>query len=144
MATTTATTDEHGSGGPGPEVPKKLNRTVKKLAAAGETPVQIAPAILKSQASSQMLAIARMGMMDKILGYLVTTRKNVHFVRPGIAWDKVQTVPLEKIDDVEYVDEFHTNTLKIRVGERAESIIFYEEREGIRFYQYIKNRQWQN
>ena len=98
------------------EVPKKLNRTVKKLAAAGESLVQIAPAILHSQASEQMLAIARMGMLDKMLGYLVTTDKNVHFVRPGIAWDSVQTVPLDMIDDVEYVDEFHNNTLKIKVG----------------------------
>jgi len=106
--------------------------------------VQIAPAILKSQATDQMLAIARMGMMDKVLGYLVTTNRSVHFVRPGIAWDRVQTVPLEKIDDVEYVGEFHTNTLKLKVGERAESLTFYDDKDGIRFYQYIKNRQWQN
>ena len=130
--------------GSNPEVPKKLQRTVKKLAAAGEVPVQIAPAILKSQATDQMLAIARMGMMDKVLGYLVTTNRSVHFVRPGIAWDRVQTVPLEKIDDVEYVGEFHTNTLKLKVGERAESLTFYDDKDGIRFYQYIKNRQWQN
>jgi hypothetical protein len=89
-----------------------------------------------------MLAIARMGMMDKILGYLVTTDKNVHFVRPGLAWDSVQTVPLDVIDDVLYVDEFHNNTLKIMVGERAENIIFYDDMEGIRFYNYIKNKQW--
>jgi len=127
-----------------PQVPKKLNRTVKKLAAAGEEPVQIAPAILRSQASDQMLAIARIGMMDRILGYLVTTQKNVHFVRPGIAWDKVQTVPLDLIDGVEYVNEFHTNTLKIKVGGRAESIIFYEDTDGIEFYQYIKDKKWKN
>lgn len=120
------------------QVPKKLQRTVKKLAAAGEEPVLIAPAILKSQASNQMLAIARMGMMDKVLGYLVTTNKSVHFVRPGIAWDRVQTVPLEKIDDVEYVAEFHSNTLKLKVGERAEELIFYDDVEGIRFYQLLK------
>lgn len=134
---------EEGSS-PEVQVPKKLQRTVKKLAAAGEEPVLIAPAILRSQASDQMLAIARMGLMDKVLGYLVTTKKSVHFVRPGIAWDRVQTVPLEKIDGVEYVDEFHTNTLKLKVGERAESLIFYDDKDGIRFYQYIKNRQWQN
>ncbi len=127
-----------------PQVPKKLNRTVKKLAAAGEVPVQIAPAILRSQASEQMLAIARIGMMDKILGYLITTQKNVHFVRPGIAWDGVQTVPLDTIDGVEYVDEFHTNTLKIKVGGKAESIIFYEDTDGIEFYQYIKDKKWKN
>ena len=121
------------------EVPKKLNRTVKKLAAAGEKLVQIAPAILQSKASEQMLAIARMGMLDKVLGYLVTTDKNVHFVRPGIAWDSVQTVPLDVIDDVLYENEFHNNTLKIKVGERAEKIIFYDDMDGIKFYQYIKH-----
>jgi hypothetical protein len=123
----------------GIEVPKKLNRTAKKLAAAGEKLVQIAPAILQSKASEQMLSIARMGMLDKVLGYLVTTDKNVHFVRPGIAWDSVQTVPLDVIDDVLYVDEFHNNTLKIKVGEKAESIIFYDDMDGIKFYNYIKN-----
>jgi hypothetical protein len=122
----------------GIEVPKKLNRTAKKLAAAGEKLVQIAPAILESRASQQMLAIVRMGMLDKILGYLVTTDKNVHFVRPGIAWDSVQTVPLDAIDDVLYENEFHNNTLKIKVGERAEKIIFYDDMDGIKFYHYIK------
>ena len=102
----------------------------------------IAPALLHSQASETMLAIARMGMLDKTLGYLVTTRKNVHFVRPGFAWDSVQTLPLEKIDDVEYVAEFHTNTLKVKLGERAEKIVFYDDMDGIRFYQYIKSKQW--
>jgi hypothetical protein len=126
-----------------PEVPKKLRRTVKKLAALGETPALIAPAILQSQASSQMQAIARMGMLDKILGYLVTTNKNVHFVRPGLAWDRVQTVPLERIADVVYVDEFHSNTMSLKVGEAAEKIIFYDDKDGIRFYQYVKYKQWQ-
>jgi hypothetical protein len=124
--------------GPSPVVPKKLSRITRKLSAAGEELVLIAPAILHSQASEQMLAIARMGMLDKILGYLVTTDKNVHFVRPGIAWDSVRTVPLDVITGVEYVDEFHTNTLKLLVGERAEKIIFYEDLEGIRFYKYIR------
>jgi hypothetical protein len=127
----------------GIEVPKKLNRTAKKLAAAGESLVQIAPAILQSKASEKMLAIARMGMLDKVLGYLVTTDKNMHFVRPGLAWDSVQTVPLDVIDEVEYVEEFHTNTIKIKVGEKAEKIIFYEEMDGIRFYHYLKNKEWE-
>jgi len=122
----------------GIEVPGKLKRTARKLAAAGESLVQIAPALLHSRASEQMLAIARVGMLDKVLGYLVTTDKSVHFVRPGIAWDSVQTVPLDLIDDVEYVDEFHNNTLKIRVGETAEKITFYEDQDGIEFYRYIK------
>jgi len=119
-------------------VPGKLRRTAKKIAEAGEAIVQIAPAILYSRASEQMLAIARTGMMDKIIGYLVTTDRNVHFVRPGLAWDNVQTVPLDSIDDVEYVDEFHNNTLKIRVGEKAEKITFYEDQDGIAFYRYVK------
>jgi|GEM_PF-190485 len=128
-----------GEGQPqAPEVPKKLKRIASKLSAAGEELVLIAPAILHSQASEQMLAIARMGMMDKILGYLVTTDKNVHFVRPGIAWDSVRSVPLDLVTGVEYVDEFHNNTLKLLVGEKAEKIIFYEDLDGIRFYQYIR------
>jgi len=125
------------------EVPKKLNRTAKKLAAAGERLVQIAPALLHSRASEQMLAIARMGMLDKVLGYLVTTDKNVHFVRPGIAWDSIQTVPLDVIDDVEYVDEFHNNILKIKVGDKAEKITFYDDMDGIQFYQHLKNKKRQ-
>jgi hypothetical protein len=47
-------------------------------------------------------------------------------------------VPLDVITGVEYVEEFHTNTLKLLVGERAEKIIFYEDLDGIRFYQYIQ------
>lgn len=120
------------------EVPGKLKRTAKKLAAAGESLVRIAPALLHSRASEQMLTIARMGMLDKVLGYLVTTDKSIHFVRPGIAWDSVQTVPLDVIDDVEYVNEFHNNTLKIRVGEKAEKITFYDDQDGIWFYRYLK------
>jgi hypothetical protein len=125
------------------EVPKKLKRTLKKLADAGETLVQTAPALVQNQASRQMMAFARMGAMDKILGYLVTTDRNVHFVKPGLAWDRVQTVPLEKIEDVEYVDEFLNNTLILKVDGRAEKIIFYDDKDGIRFYQYIKNKQRQ-
>ena len=125
-------------GGSDPLVPKKLGRIARKLTAAGEQLVLIAPAILHSQASEQMLAIARIGKQDKILGYLVTTDKNVYFVRPGIAWDSVRTVPLNVITGVEYVEEFHTNTLKLLVGERAEKIIFYEDMDGIRFYKHMQ------
>ena len=124
----------------GIELPGKLKRTAKKLAAAGEEVVQIAPALLHSRASEQMLSIARMGMLEKVLGYLVTTDKNVHFVRPGLAWDSVQTVPLDVIDDVEYVDEFHNCSLKIKVGDKAETITFYEDMDGICFYQFIKTK----
>ncbi len=134
--------------GSGPEdqviAPKKLQRTLKKLAAEGEEPVIIVPAILKRQASEQMLAMVRMGMMDKIFGYIVATRKNMYFIRPGLAWDSVQLVPLEKVDDVEYVNEFHGNTLKLKIGPAVEEVIFYDDTDGIKFYRYIKYKQWKS
>jgi hypothetical protein len=124
--------------------PKKLQRTLKKLAAEGEEPVIIAPALLRRHATEQMLAMARMGMMDKIFSYIIATKENVHFIRPGLMWDSVQSVPLEKIDDVEYVNEFHNNTLKLKIGEAEENLIFYDDTDGIRFYKYVKYREWKN
>ncbi len=124
--------------------PKKLKRTLKKLEAEGEEPVIIVPAILKRRASEQMLAMVRMGMMDKIFGYIVATKKNMYFIRPGLAWDSVQSVPLEKIDDVEYVNEFHGNTLKLKIGPDTEEVIFYDDTDGIKFYRYIKYKQWKS
>lgn len=123
------------------ETPKKLQRTLKKLEAGGEVPVCIFPALLERYATQQMLAMARIGIGDnqKIFSWLVVTDKNAHFIRPGLAWDKVQTVPLDKIDDVEYIQEFHNNTLRLKVGGAAENIFFYEDADGIKFYQYIKN-----
>ncbi|MGA9099408.1 MAG: hypothetical protein WB392_10820 [Methanotrichaceae archaeon] len=123
-----------------PNAPKKLKRALKKLEAEGEEPVFIFPAILERYATDRMLAMVRMGMMDRIFGYLVVTRKNVHFIRPAMLWDQVRTVPLEKIDDVEYIKEFHSNTLELKAMNGTEKIIFYEETDGIKFYQYIK--QW--
>ncbi len=124
------------------EAPKKLKRTLKKLAAEGEEPVIIAPALLQRYASEQMLAMARMGMMDKIFSYIIATKRNVHFIRPGLMWDSIQSIPLEKIDGVEYVNEFHSNTLKLLIGEASETLIFYDDMEGIRFYKYIKDKEW--
>jgi hypothetical protein len=126
------------------ESPRKLQRTLRKLEAGGEEPVLIFPAMLERYTTERMLAMARIGMADdkKISSWLVATRRNVLFIRTGLAWDNVQTVPLEKIDDVEYVNEFHTNTLKLKVGGTAENIIFYDDMDGIKFYQYIKNGQW--
>ena len=123
------------------ETPKKLQRSLKKLEAAGEVPVFIFPALLERHTTKQMLAAARIGMSDdqRIFSWLVITDKNAHFIKPGLAWDKVQTVPLDKIEDVEYVQEFHNNTLKLKVGGAAENIIFYEDVDGIKFYQHIKN-----
>jgi hypothetical protein len=122
------------------EAPKKLQRILKKLAAQGEEPIFIFPAILERYATDRMLAMVRMGMMDRIFGYILVSGKSVHFVRPGVLWDQVRSIPLDKIDDVEYVNEFHTNTLTLRIGGASEKVIFYEDTEGIRFYRYI--RQW--
>jgi len=102
------------------------------------------PALVERYATQRMLAMARIGMGDgqKIFSWLVVTNKSVHFIRPGLAWDRVQTIPFDKIEDVEYVNEFHTNTLRFKVGGLAENIVFYEDTDGIKFYQYIKNQQW--
>jgi hypothetical protein len=126
------------------ESPKKLKRTLKKLADQGEEAAVIAPAIVHSKASEHMLAMARMGLMDRIFSYVVATNKNVHFIWPGLAWDRVQSLPLENITGIEYVDEFVTNTLTLYVGETGEKVVFYDDREGIRFYQYIKFQQWKS
>jgi len=126
------------------EAPKKLKRILKKLADQGEEAAVIAPAIVHSKASEHMLAMARMGLMDRIFSYVVATNQNLHFIWPGLAWDKVQSVPLEQITGIEYVDEFVTNTMKLQVGEAVEKLVFYDDRDGIRFYQYIKFRQWKS
>jgi hypothetical protein len=126
------------------EPPKKLQRILKRLAAEGEEAVIICPALLKRYASERMLAIARMGMLDKAFSYLIVTKKNVHFVRPGMLWDKVETVPLEKISGVEYAQEFLHNTIKLQVNEATENIIFYDESDGISFYRYVKFEQWKS
>ena len=124
------------------EVPKKLTRTMKKLAAAGEETVMIVPALLHSLSTQRMLAMSRIGADDnqKIFGYLVVTDKAVHYVMPGALWDKVRTVPLEKIDEIQYLDEFHNNTLKLVSGKTSENIVFYDDREGISFYRHIKSQ----
>jgi hypothetical protein len=128
------------------ERPKKLQRTLKKLEAEGEQVVLIFPAMLERYATEQVLAMTRIGMADdsKIFSWLIATKKNIHFIRTGIVWDRVQTVPLEKVDDVEYVQEFHSNTLKLKAEGKAENIVFYEDIDGIRFYKYIKNQQWKD
>jgi len=118
--------------------PKKLKRALKKLASEGEEPILIFPAILERYATDRMLAMVRMGMMDRIFGYLVVTNKSVHFIRPAMLWDQVRTAPLEEISDIKYINEFHTNTLELKTPKGAEKVIFYEDTDGIKFYQYIK------
>jgi hypothetical protein len=122
------------------ETPKKSERALKKLSAQGEEPVLIFPALLERFATEQMKAMVRIGMGEdiRIFSYLVATDRNVHFISPGMMWDKVRSVPLDKVDDVEYVDEFHNNTLKLKVGTASESILFYDDLDGVKFYQHIK------
>ena len=126
----------------GMQVPKKLKRTLKKMAGQGEEPALIAPVIVHSRATENMLAMARIGMTEKIFSYIVVTNENLHFIWPGLAWDKVNSVPLEQITDIEYIDEFTTKTIKLSVGAASEKVVFYEELDGIKFYQYIKFKQW--
>ncbi|MFB3765278.1 MAG: hypothetical protein ACE14P_08520 [Methanotrichaceae archaeon] len=121
-----------------PAAPKKLKRALKKLASEGEEPVLIFPAILERYATDRMLAMVKMGMMDRIFGYIAVTNKSVHFIRPAMLWDQVRTLPLEKIDDIKYVNEFHTNTLELKAMNGTEKVIFYDDTDGIKFFQYIK------
>jgi len=122
------------------DVPKKLERAIKKLEAEGEEPVLIFPALLERFAAEQMKAMVRIGMGDdvRIFSYMVVTDRNVHFISPGMIWDKVRSVPLDKVDGIEYVNEFHNNTLKLKVGGTSEPILFYNDVEGVKFYQHIK------
>jgi len=128
------------------DYPKKLLRAIKRLEMQGEKAVMVTPAILERYASDKMKAIVRMGSTDggRIFGYLVTTDKNVHYVRPGLFWDNIWTLHLDQITSIEYLDDFLTNTLKIEVWQTTEKIIFYDELEGIDFYRYIKYQQWKN
>ncbi|MCX8207000.1 MAG: hypothetical protein N3G75_04115 [Methanothrix sp.] len=126
------------------EPPRKLRRTLEKLAKEGERVQLVYPALLERHCDRNTLALARLGGNVRISSWVVVTDKNLHFVRAGILWDSVQSIPLERITDIEYVDEFHTNTIKIRVGELSENLVFYDELEGIRFYQYMKFERWKD
>ncbi len=126
------------------EHPRRLRRTLEKLAKEGESTLFVYPALLERYCDRNTLALARIGGDLKISSWVVVTDKCLHFVRAGILWDSVRSIPLESITDIEYVDEFHTNTIKVRVGELSENIVFYDELEGIRFYKYMKFERWKN
>jgi len=120
--------------------PKRLQRTLDKMAAEGDEPVLVVPALLRRYSTERQMAMARMGIEDvKFNSWLVATGKSVHFVRSGVLWDKVQSIPLDTLTGVEYVDEFHNNALKLKVGEAAEKIIFYDDVDGIKFYKLIRD-----
>ena len=128
------------------DAPKKLYRFLRRLEEQGENAVIIAPAILERYSNDKMRTIAIMGLTDerKIFGYIVITNKNVHYVRSGFLWDNAQTISLENITNVEYYNQFLTNTLQIEMGKMSEKIVFYDEKDGINFYRYIKFQQWKN
>lgn len=123
------------------EIPKKLRRAVGKIEAAGDEPILICPALIEKQATQRMLAMARIGMEnEKIFSWIVAGRKSVHFVRTGLLWDRIQSIPLEQISDVEYLKEFHTNSMKIKVGDGSENLVFYDDKDGIDFFRYIREK----
>lgn len=125
-------------------VPKKLRRTVGKLAQAGDEPLFIVPALLQRYCTERMLAMARIGGdPGKIGSYLAVTKKNLHLVRTGVLWDSVQSVPLESIKSIEYIDEFHSNTIELKINEGSERFIFYDDIDGIKFFKYIKFKEWE-
>ena len=123
------------------EHPKKLLKTLRKLEEGGEVPVMVVPAIPGSYRDEKSMALARIGRADEedTSSWLVLTEKSLVFVKAGLLRNRVQSIPLENISGVEYVDEFHTNTLKVRIGEKAENVVFYDERQGVEFYKYIRN-----
>ena len=124
------------------EHPKKLLKTLRKLEEGGEIPVMVVPAIPGSYRDEKSMALARIGMADEkdTSSWLVLTEKSLIFVKAGLLRKRVQSFPLESISGVEYVDEFHTNTLKVRIGKKAENIAFYDEHQGIEFYKCIRHK----
>lgn len=123
------------------DAPKRLRRTLEKLAREGDLAVYAFPALLERYCDRQTMAMARLGdTAPRIASWVVLTGKSVHFVRAGMFWDSVQSIPLEKVTALEYVDEYHTNTIKIRVGDLSENIIFYEDVDGIKFYQHLRRK----
>ncbi|NYT02801.1 MAG: hypothetical protein GKC10_08630 [Methanosarcinales archaeon] len=120
--------------------PKRLQKTLDKMATGGDPPVLVVPALLQRYSTERQMAMARLGMEDtRVESWLVATGKNIHFVRSGILWDKVQSIPLHTLTGVDYVDEFHNNALKLRVGEAAEKVIFYDDLDGVKFYRLMKD-----
>ncbi len=124
------------------EHPKKLLKTLRKLEEGGEVPVMVVPAIPGSYRDEKSMALARIGMADKedTSSWLVLTEKSLIFVKTRLLRNRVQSFPLESISSVEYVNEFHTNTLKVRIGEKAENVLFYDEHHGIEFYKCIMHK----
>ncbi|MHC1631882.1 MAG: PH domain-containing protein [Methanotrichaceae archaeon] len=124
------------------EFPKRLQKVLEHLKENREKIILVYPAIPKRYMDERSIIMARMGMFDetKISSWLVVTDKDLIFVRTGLLRKKMDRFPLEKITDIEYIKEFYDNTLKIKIGDAAEDVRFYDEVDGLKFYQYIKNK----
>lgn len=127
------------------EYPKKLRKTLKRFVQEeGATVNLVLPALPRRHMDERSLAMIRLGMFDesKISSWLVTTDEDLIFIKIGFIKNRVERFPLDNISDVEYVREFQDNTLKIIIGDAAEVVRFYDERDGIVFYQFMKNKSW--
>ena len=124
--------------------PKRVQKVLDRLSRDGEEPVYAFPAIPQSYRDESQMAFARIGIVEKANTWIILTRKRMLFVRVGLVKNYERSIPLESVTDVEYVDEYHNNTLKLKVGERAEQIIFFEDVDGVKLYRYVKNKEWQN
>lgn len=124
--------------------PKRVQKVLDRLSNQGEEPVYAFPAIPQSYRDESQMAFARIGVVEKANTWIIVTKKKMLFVRVGLVKNYERSIPLESVTDVEYVDEYHNNTLKLKVGERAEQIIFFEDVDGVKLYRYVKNKEWQN
>ena len=124
--------------------PKRLQRTLLPLKRVGIEVVYVFPAFPRRYMDERSIALARMGMLDemKIRSWVVATKESLIFVKAGIFRNREDKIPLDAITDVEYVKEYHDNTIKIRIGDRAEDLRFFDEADGIKLYKFIKNKEW--
>jgi len=124
------------------EYPKRLLKALERLEKEGEKVVYVFSAMPRRYMDERSAAMARVGALDekKMSSWVVVTEENLVFIRTGLVRNRVDKFPLDKIEDVEYVDEFQDNTLKIRVSGGAENVRFYDDVDGIRFYQHMKFR----
>lgn len=96
--------------------------------------------------NEKTVAMARIGMIDElnINSWVVVTAENLIFVRGGLFRNKEEKIPLNDITDMEYVKEYHDNTIKVRIGEAAEDVRFHDEIDGVTFFKFIKYKGWEN
>jgi hypothetical protein len=126
-----------------PDTPKRIQKVLARLIKEGEEPIMAFPAIPQRYRDQRQMDLARVGVMEKASTWLVVTGERILIVRMGTIKNYEASIPLESLTDIEYIDEFHNNTLKLKMGEKAEPIVFFDEAEGMRFYRFVKKREWQ-